>query len=211
MRKIRASSGDEELVRRRRQTIMDAALKVFLARGYEKATMRDIGKACGMTHGNLYNYISSKTDILHLICVNMAVGAEILRPIRSDLSDASYTRILSECMTAYIQGCDPRRESLLFFNREVHKLSEEGRHILLDSDVDIVAFFEQLLREGMEAGEFRVSKPTLLAHNILMYGFDWAMRKWFLQQHYTLEEYTEEQVRLVLELVGAKASRTANT
>ena len=63
----------------------------------------------------------------------------------------------------------------------------------------------------MEAGEFQVSKPTLIAHNILICGHDWGLRKWFLEQHYTLEEYTEEQVRLVLELVGAKTSQTAKT
>lgn len=210
-REIRASSNDEELVRLRRQTIREAALQVFLEKGYERTSMRDIGRACGMSHGNLYNYVSSKTDILHLLFVHQVMGAGPLRSLRSTLGDASYTKVLSECMVRSFQNCDSTREYLLLFNREIHRFSREDRHRLLASEADDVSFFEQLLREGTEAGEFQVSKPIIIAHDILMYGFDWAVRQWFLKQHCTLEEYTEEHIRMVLELVGAKTSRTAST
>ena len=208
-REVRTFSSDEKLVSERREGIAKKAVELFLEKGYEKTTMRDIGKACGLSAGSLYHYIGSKADILHLIYANAGIGAETLRRIQSSLGDASHTRVLSECMVWYLQNCDSRRELLVFFNREIHKFSREDRNVLLSSEADIVSFFEQLLREGVEAGEFQVSKPILIAHNILMCGHDWALRKWFLKQHFTLEEYTEEQIRLVLELVEAKTSRTA--
>ena len=210
-RKIRSFSGDKKLVRERRRHIANKAVKVFLEKGYDRTTMRDLGKACGMSAGNLYNYIGSKEDILHLICVYTSEESKILRQLRSSLGDVSYAKVLCESMAHYFQQSDSRRELNLFFNREIHKFSREDRHILLGSMVDIFSFFEELLREGIETGEFQLSNPTLIAHNILMYAHDWALRKWFLKQHFTLEEYTKEQIRLVLELVATKTSQATKT
>ena len=210
-RKVRTFSSDKKLVEERRKNIADKAVKVFLKKGYEKATMRDLGEACGMSAGNLYNYIGSKADILHLICIYKSKGSETYRYHRSAVGDESKTRVLSECMALLFQNNDQNHEYALFFNREIQKFSREDRNRLLASEMDLVSFFEELLREGMENGEFQVSQPALVSHNILMYGNDWALRRWFLKQHYTLEEYTEEQIRMVLELITAKTNQTART
>jgi AcrR family transcriptional regulator len=200
---IRTYSGDEELVSKRRGHIAKKAVKVFLKKGYEKTTMRDLGKACGMAPGSLYHYISSKTDILHLICVNTAVGAEPYRELRGSLGDVSYTRLLGECMALFFQVTDSVGESLLFFNRQIHKFSREDRQRLLASTASIVTFFEELIREGTKAGELQTSDPTLVAHNILMCGHDWVLRDWFLKQHYSLEAYSKKQIGMVLKLIAA--------
>jgi len=207
-RKVRTFSNDKELIQLRRKQIASEAVKVFLEKGYEKATMRDLGKACGLSAGSLYHYIGSKEDILHLIFVRTVLGDKPYRHIRTTLGDVSYAKVLSDCIALYFQNVDRVREDLLLFNREMRKFSREDRNVLLSSEVDILYFFEQLLREGMEAGEFQVSDPTLVAHNILMSGHDWALRKWFLKQHYTLEEYTEKQTRMILELVTTKTNQT---
>lgn len=211
MREIRTTSNDEELVYQRRQTIAAGALQVFLEKGYDKATMRDVGKACGMTHGNLYNYVGSKADILQLILINNVRGASKLRDFRSELGDVSCAKVLAECMTIYLRDMDSIRRPLRFFDREIYTFSREDRDMALASEMEVVSFFEELFKEGIEAGEFQVRNPTLLAHDILMYGHDWAVRGWFLKQHVTLEEYIEERVRLVLELVTTRTSQTAET
>ena len=142
MREIRTTSHDEELVSQRRKMIAEKALRVFLEKGYEKATMRDVGRACGMTHGNLYNYVGSKADILHLICVNEALGSAELLPFLTQLGNMSYARKLQECMVFYIEGCEPRSRVLLFFDREIRNFERDDRRILLNSDVQIVSFFD---------------------------------------------------------------------
>jgi len=204
-------SSDDKLVAQRRKVIVEKALQVFLKKGYERATMRDIGKACGMTHGNLYNYIASKEDLRHLILMRDIDGAARLRDYRAKLGDVTCARALSECMAHFLRGMDSMTGPLLFFDREVYKFPQEDRRVALAAEVAVVSFFEELLREGVEAGEFQVRNPTLLAHDILMYGHDWAVRRWFLKQHVTLEEYIEHHVRLVLESVTTKARQAART
>jgi AcrR family transcriptional regulator len=164
--------------------------------------MKDIGAACGMTHANLYNYVGSKSDILHLLCTCWSEGAKSYKQRQRKLGDMSAVDLLRYFITFHIQRCDSIREWLLFSNREIHKLSPENRRLLLSSEVDILGFFEKLLRKGTKAGEFQVSNPFLIAHNILMCGRDWAFRKWLLKQHLTLEEYIEEQTQAVLKLLG---------
>ena len=157
-----------------------------------------------MTYGNLYNYIGSKEDIRHLILVRDIGGADELRQIRHELGEISYSKLLTECMTSFLRGMDSTADALLFFDREIYKFPREERRIGLGSEIAIVSFFEELLREGIEAGEFRIRNPILMAHDILMYGHDWAVRKWFLKQHITLDEYIEERIQMVLNLVTTK-------
>ena len=210
-REVRTFSNNDKLIRERREKIANNAVKVFLEKGFDKATIRDLGKACGMSSGSLYHYIGTKRDILHLINVNTNLGSESLRRFRSSLGDVSHAIALSESMARYFKVCDSQSEAILLFSREIYKFPLEDRRVLLEFEADKVSFFEQLLREGNAAGEFQVSKPTLVAHNILMYGHAWALRKWFLKRHYTLKEYTREQIRLMLELVVTKTIQTDRT
>jgi len=198
-REIRTFSNNGDLVSQRRKHIAEKALLVFLEKGYEKTTIRDLGKACGMTSGNLYHYIGSKQDILHLICAHYHPGADLYRRYRSTLSDESKVEVLRKCIAYYIKIIHSLRDECLFFNREIHKFTREDRQVIFGSNMDVVAFFKELLQEGIEAGEFQVSNPTLVAHDILMYGNDWVLRKWFLSQHYTLKEYIKERIRMLFE------------
>jgi len=46
-----------------RATIIDAAHKVFLQKGFSGTSMRDIADAAGIALGGLYNYFDSKEKI----------------------------------------------------------------------------------------------------------------------------------------------------
>ncbi len=89
---IRAYSNDKDLVHRRRKQIVVKGIRVFLENGYQGSTMRQLAKASGMSEGNLYRYIGSKEDILHLIC-SMSGPEELddLKNLANKLSHSSTT------------------------------------------------------------------------------------------------------------------------
>jgi AcrR family transcriptional regulator len=50
--------------RKRRGEVVDAAARVFHARGYEATSIQDIADEVGILKGSIYYYISSKEDVL---------------------------------------------------------------------------------------------------------------------------------------------------
>ena len=56
-----------ELIDRRRRQIVEGALRVFTAKGFDQATVREIANEAGLTMGSLYNYIRSKEDIIYIV------------------------------------------------------------------------------------------------------------------------------------------------
>ena len=210
MRKqIRAYSNDKDLVHRRRKQIVAKGIRVFLENGYQGSTMRQLAKASGMSEGNLYRYIGSKEDILHLIC-SMSGPEELddLKNLANKLSHSSTTikKILRECIKRYFKHSDTFQERNIFFNREINHFSHEDRQILLQSQTDFVRLFEELIVKGINAEEFKTDSPLLSAHNIVIIGFEWGLRRWFLKQHFTLEEYTNMNTELFFNAIGANKS-----
>ncbi|MEY9845476.1 TetR/AcrR family transcriptional regulator [Streptacidiphilus sp. MAP5-3] len=56
------------------EEIADAAVRVFLARGFRPAGISDVAAALGLSHGALYTYVKSKQALLHLALLR------VLRP-----------------------------------------------------------------------------------------------------------------------------------
>lgn len=198
---IRSFSKNESLVNKRRDQILEGAFKVFIQQGFKATKLRDIAEASGMPEGTIYRYISSKDDILHLICVKYARGRERLNEILTGAGNVSVTDTLRACLRGYFQTCDRGREHNLFFNREIHYFSHEDRRFLLEAQIGVTHFFKDLLDKGIQAGEFQMKSSLAVAHNILMLGHDWGLRRWFLSRHFTLEEYSEIQIELLFKQI----------
>jgi len=67
-RRVKTATKNPLRVRERRDRLIDAAIQVFIEKGFHNATVRDIGRVANMTQGTIYNYVSSKDDILYLVC-----------------------------------------------------------------------------------------------------------------------------------------------
>jgi AcrR family transcriptional regulator len=53
-----------KIVEDRREQIIDAALRVFSRKGFERTTNKDIAQEAGITPGLIYHYFESKEDLL---------------------------------------------------------------------------------------------------------------------------------------------------
>ena len=89
----------------------------------------------------------------------------------------------------------------MFFNREIHYFSTSDRRMLLEDQVAMIHLYEKLLLKGIECGEFQIDSPLMMAHEILMKVHNWIMRRWFLIQYYTLNEYIDIQTNIILKAI----------
>jgi len=200
VKKVRALSKNKKLVRKQRNHIVEAAFQVFAERGYEKTTVREIAASAGMTPGNIYRYVGSKDDILHLLCqraydTTRRITVTFIENFKKDIS---FMEALKSSITDYFKMADEFSNVFLFYDRNVQSLSEQDRTIVRDTWTELVSFFEKLIRKGVRRGEFKVKYPALIAHNIASLGHDWALRKWYLSKRYNLKEFSDKQIEMIM-------------
>lgn len=54
----------EQLIKARRNQILDAATKVFAEKGFSRATIKDVAREAGIADGTIYNYFENKTALI---------------------------------------------------------------------------------------------------------------------------------------------------
>lgn len=195
-RNIRTYSRNGQLVKARRALIIENALRLFLEKGYDRTTVRELARACGMTEGAIYRYIGSKNDILHLLLLDTNVN--FIEDFLKGLGDVDTAKALKECISIYYTWCNDAADRNIFYNREIINFSAADRQTLLKSQADYIQFFENLIKKGVLEGVFNAKSPLLVAHNIVMQGFDWGLRRWFLRSFFTLDNYIKLQTELVM-------------
>jgi len=105
------ADGSEDSAKRRQ--IVEGARQIFLARGFDAASMSDIAKAAGVSKGTLYVYFKDKEELFGAIvmaeCTGQAEGIFNLDPADPDVEGA-----LTRLGVAYIDFlCQPAKASAL--------------------------------------------------------------------------------------------------
>jgi len=196
---IRTFSSDNDLVQERREHIRKCATALFVKQPFDESNMRQIMKACGMSKGGLYHYVGSKEDIRALI-IEHAANAYIdaHRTIRNRVEGLSATEALRESISFLCQWMDTFQDEMIVIVHEGGNLSKEEREPLLHSERQNVAFIEEILLRGIEAEEFEISDPKMVAHTTYLAIRAWAERRWYLRKFYSLEEYVERLVEFII-------------
>ena len=203
---IRICCSNPSLVALRREQIATDAVRILVKKGYDRATIREIARACNMTMGMLYHYVGSKEDVLSLV-MNHGVSrlAEACDKAFARLERVGASEALEHAITEYYRAVDKSQDLVLFTYQETKNLPREYQRSILDTSLRVVHGFEDLMAKGCMAGEFRATNVTLVAHKIVILGQMWALNRWFLRKHFTLEEYTTEHAASILEQLRERA------
>jgi AcrR family transcriptional regulator len=191
---------DPELVAVRRRQIVRAAVDLFVEKGFHKTTTREISRECGFSIGTLYEYISSKEDVLYLVCDYIHSEVET-RLTRALVAHQNGKETLRQAIEAYFKVMDELQDWVLIIYQELQSLPHDLMRHVLRKEEEITAVFERMIRKGMEDGSLSVlpADVHLMAHNIMVLGEMWTFRRWALRKQYTLAEYTEQQIALLLQ------------
>ena len=164
--------------------------------------MRELAKACEMSSGALYHYFGSKEEILYSI-INSATSQQAgsIEDYANKLTTVGPTRALIELMRKFYEWHDNNQDITLFAYQETKNLPGNAQQSIFDSEARISTVFEKLLTRGIEEGEFNIDDPRLIAHDIVVLGHAWALRRWHLRKHWTFKTYVKEQTDAVLNVV----------
>jgi len=184
--------------------IIKAASRLFMEKGYHASTVREIARESGITVGTLYHYIKSKEDIFPLVQKDMdTLRDEVNRELGSALRKMGPVEALRMAIKAHFTYCDEVQDMILFWFRETHNMPSETRRTLLANTAKNAEIISRILRAGIRSGDFRQHDTVLMAHNIMMLGNMWPLRRWFLRSRYTINKYINKQTSTILAAIGA--------
>jgi TetR/AcrR family transcriptional regulator, cholesterol catabolism regulator len=170
----------------RQRAILDVAAELFASLGFDRTSMDDIGRGCGLEKPSLYHHFPSKKAILSGI---LALGVE-------DLLEDAYAVLaagipdprakLEQLLQSHCRNFDRKLPHVKVFLLESRSLDKPERLKYLDRRREYEKIIIDVIDDGQERGVFRAGDPTILAYGLLGM-FNW-MVQWYDQSRGTSAE-----------------------
>ena len=158
----------EETVRR----ILDTAERLFMEKGYDRASLQDILAGTGLSKGAVYHHFTSKEDIFYSVCDRIGQrNGEVLAEVRDDPG----LNGLEKLRAIFKASLQPERQVKMFsmmpFLLDNAKfLTTEMRSIF---DEVAPVFIEPIIRQGIADGSIRTDHPKELAEAMMLLSDIW--------------------------------------
>ena len=203
-REIVTQIKNKTLVKERRRQIVDAAVKLFIQNGYHKTTTRELARETGLSIGSLYEYISTKDDVLYL--VGIAIHSEVEQGVKDALARSSQSKdALADVIKEYFLVCNRMSDHVLLMYQVTHFLPEKWQKKVLEAEIRITNLFIEAMKELRESGKLPNlddNSLLLIGHNISVMGHTWAFRRWYFAKYLTIDQYTAQQTLFIKRFLG---------
>ncbi|MBN1223186.1 MAG: TetR/AcrR family transcriptional regulator [Candidatus Aminicenantes bacterium] len=200
MKEVPTQIKNPSLVKQRRRQIVDAAVQLFIKKGFHKTTTREIAGAANISNGLLYEYVRSKEDVLYLVCD--AIHAEVENSVAEALRKVKGGRdVLAAMIREYFRVCHKMSDHILLIYQETKTLPPRWREKVLENEVRLTNIFVKVIGDLVASGELpHMNKRSieLVAHNIVVLGHMWTFRRWYLSSHYSIDRYIKLQTGFIL-------------
>jgi AcrR family transcriptional regulator len=148
----------------KRRQIVDGARRVFLARGFDAASMMDIAKAAGVSKGTLYVYFKDKDDLFD----GMVRGECIMQldgVFEFDHEDHDVEAVLLRHGKAFIRniGTPGRMSSLRAVIAVAERMPDLGRKVYETGPAVGIAKLTAYLRAQVDAGVLAIDDCEIAA------------------------------------------------
>jgi TetR/AcrR family transcriptional regulator, cholesterol catabolism regulator len=171
--------------------IVAAAAKVFRTKGYHAATVRDIAEEVGILKGSLYHHFESKEALLYLVVKEPI--AQMFRTM-GDIAAAegSATEKLRRAIFAHLEAFDRHYPHLFVYLREREAVKRRFREMMGFSPKAYERLWQQILRKGVESGEFRADLDIPVTSYGLLGMLNWSYKWYDPQGRMRITEVAEE-------------------
>ena len=153
----------------RRAEIMDAAMLLFMEKGYTNTTTQDIVDKVNISRGLLYYHFKNKEDILY--CLVERYSEKLLRDIHVIVNDDDKTAI--EKIRAFIDATIISTDNVSAEGTELQKTVDlkENRYMLDKLSHKLIEkltiYFERIINQGIAEKEFSVKYPSETAEFLM--------------------------------------------
>jgi AcrR family transcriptional regulator len=162
----------------KRRQILDGARRVFLAQGFDGASMGEIAKAAGVSKGTLYVYFDSKESLFEALSIREKEGlAEVL--FHLDADDPDVRSVLTRLGHSYLKvmGNPEHISSVRMVIGAAEKFPRFGQMFYEAGPCQGIARLRRYLDRQVAAGRLSIDDTQIAAQHFLDLCISGMMRR----------------------------------
>lgn len=152
---------EEEQIRRR-QEIFNACVNIFLEKGFQETSMREIAEVAGMGKSTLYDYFKTKDEIMVFV-FEQELNEMISRAQTIAMHNTDAEERLRRIMEMHLQFLVENKNLFLKLSIEAQRLKLESQKRIQNGRYEYQDLLRGLIEEGIREGTFRKVDPLLAA------------------------------------------------
>ena len=165
----------------KRAIILDAALKTFVRRGYPDTKVAEIAYEAGVAEGTLYNYFSSKEDLLLALFDEKWSG--IIDEIRKKISRLDDpNKKLKAIFSLVVRMFKKNRQLAELFMVDIKQSSIFMNNYTINRIVEFLDLIEEVLEEGKRKGIYRRDLDTRVTKMVIFGAAQGILLSWVLSE-----------------------------
>ena len=198
MARTRGSVGAET-----EKAIRKAAIELIAKHGFEAASLREIAKDVGIRAPSLYNYISSKEQLLYELMKDPLTSMLTeYRALVKEIDDpADRLRVF---VRVHLNFHLRSRLDVFIGNMELRSLSASHYRTISNLREEYARVLQSIIEEGVESGAFNAIEPRVTS--LIMLGMLSGVCNWYQPGgSMNADEMTELHTALAFRMLGATA------
>jgi AcrR family transcriptional regulator len=186
------------------KSIREAAVKAIAKHGFEAASLRDIAKEVGIRAPSLYNYISSKEQLLYELMKDPLTSMLTeYRALVKDIDDpAEKLRVFVQ---VHLNFHLHSRLDVFIGNMELRSLSASHYRTISNLREEYARVLQGIIEEGVKAGVFEAPEPRVIS--LVMLGMLSGVCNWYQPNGaMSASDMTELHTELAFRMLGSDAA-----
>jgi AcrR family transcriptional regulator len=170
---------------------VDAAIKLFGARGYYTTTIKDIAREAGISPGLIYQYFKDKEDVLLLALLECVDSYAREIPPAAEAETHPIARLYA-AYGAYCGVVDRNKDATVLAYRSTKSLDKRRRKLVMQRELETNALLSKYVMECVEKRLVRETNVDLVSYQLVMMAHSWALKSWHFADQFSFDDYVRQ-------------------
>lgn len=166
-----------------REAIIDAAVRVFSAKGVSRTTLTDIARKAGVTRGAIYWHFKNKEDLLEVLWDDILSPFEAVRHAGENTNETDPLGLLEKAYLDLFHGLqkNPRRLQMLkILLNNAESIEDPSYHSQMCHFQEGQEMISKLLASAIKHGQLPHSFDVRLGSIATIVFINGLIRKWIM-------------------------------
>ncbi|WP_017753933.1 TetR/AcrR family transcriptional regulator [Calidifontibacillus oryziterrae] len=189
-----------------RDKIISTALTLFETHGYHGVTVNQIVEESGTSKGGFYHHFKSKDELLYMIH-DYFISYVLEKANDANKIYESPTEKLRAIIQSFVKVFDLYKPHISVFYQESKYLKPEYDEIIKKKRDEYRHIIFKVVKEGIEAGEFRSNLPVEITGMSILGMVNWTYKWYKPEGKNTIEEIAGIYIDLLLHSLLTEEAR----